>query len=65
MPVDVMCAFCGQGVETQGFDPCALIVVANWRAPSAHRQEKQFFAHADCLRTQMHPEVASEAELLT
>jgi hypothetical protein len=27
-----MCAFCGETVETVvGVDPCALIVVANWR----------------------------------
>jgi hypothetical protein len=44
MPVDVMCAFCGQGVETQGVDPCTLVVVANWRAASAQQREQQFFA---------------------
>ncbi|WP_091112318.1 hypothetical protein [Geodermatophilus dictyosporus] len=62
--VDVMCAFCGQGVETQGIDPCALVVVANWRAPNAQQQEQQFFAHAACLRFLMHPEVAAEAVVL-
>jgi hypothetical protein len=64
MPVDVMCAFCGQGVETLGVDPCALVVVANWRAPSAQQREQQFFTHAACLRSRMHPEVAAEAEVL-
>jgi hypothetical protein len=64
MPVDVMCAFCGQGVETQSVDPCALVVVANWRAPGDQQREQQFFAHADCLRSRMHPEVAAEADVL-
>jgi len=64
MPVDVMCAFCGQEAETQEADPCALIVVANWRAPSAEQREQQFFTHADCLRSRMHPEVAAEADVL-
>jgi len=64
MPVDVMCAICGQEVETLGVDPCALVVVANWRAPSGQQREQQFFAHAECPRSRMHPEVAAEAEVL-
>jgi hypothetical protein len=64
MSVDVMCAFCGQDVETLGVDPCALVVVANWRASSTQQREQQFLAHAECLRSRMHPEVAAEAEVL-
>lgn len=64
MPVEVMCAFCGQGVERRGVDPCALVVIANWGAPSAQQREQQFFAHADCLRSRLHPEVAAEDDVL-
>jgi len=64
MSVHVMCAFCGQGVETLGVDPCALVVVAIWRTSSTQQREQQFFTHAECLRSRMHPEVVAEAEVL-
>jgi hypothetical protein len=59
-----MRAFCGEGVEAQRVDPCALVVVANWRAPSAPQQKQHFFTHADFLPSRMHPEVAAEAVVL-
>jgi hypothetical protein len=51
----VMCAFCGDSVETAHPDPCALIVVTNWRGPDEGQQEQQFFAHAACMLTSLHP----------
>jgi hypothetical protein len=45
-------------------DPCALIVVSNWLGGEADQREQQFFAHADCLRTRMHPDVAAVADVL-
>jgi hypothetical protein len=60
----VMCAFCGDSVETAHPDPCALIVVTNWRGPDEGQQEQQFFAHAACMLTSLHPEVAAEAVVL-
>jgi hypothetical protein len=56
-----MCAFCGEGIETQGVDPCALIVVTKWRAAEEEQQEQQFSAHAECLRGRMHPDAAQVA----
>jgi len=59
-----MCAFCGDSVETVDPDPCALIVVTNWRGLDDAQQEQQFFAHAACMLTRLHPQVAAEAGLL-
>ncbi len=60
----VMCAFCGETVPTDGVDPCALVVVPNWRTPEDEQREQQFFTHAACLRTHLHPDVAVHAEVL-
>ena len=61
MSTEVMCAFCGEGVENDAVDPCALVVIAKWRAPEADQQSQQFFTHAQCLRTRMHPDAAAYA----
>jgi hypothetical protein len=58
---DVMCAFCGEGIEDDGVDPCALVVIAKWRVPEAEQQEQQSFTHAGCLRTRMHADAAGVA----
>jgi hypothetical protein len=60
----VMCAFCGEGVEETGLDPCGLIVIAGWAGPDEQQSEQQFFSHAGCLRTRMHPDVAVHAGVL-
>jgi hypothetical protein len=57
-----MCAFCGETVDTLvALDPCALIVVANWRGAEEAQREQQFFAHANCLLRLLHPDVADPA----
>jgi hypothetical protein len=60
----VMCAFCGEAVETTGVDPCALVVVAGWRGDEEAQREQQFFSHADCLRVRLHPDVSAHADVL-
>ena len=62
--IDVMCAICGQGVDDSEPDPCALIVVSRWRGPEAQQREQQFFAHAGCLSTVLHPDALGQAEVL-
>jgi hypothetical protein len=64
MPAPVMCAFCGEVAEGGPVDPCALIVVARWRTPGPDQREQQFFAHAECLRARLHPDVAPLARVL-
>jgi hypothetical protein len=51
-------------VPEAGLDPCALAVISRWRGPEEQRGEQQFFMHADCLRTRLHPDVAVLAEVL-
>jgi hypothetical protein len=36
-------------IAYEGFDPCAVILVANWGDKEQER-EQQFFAHAECFR---------------
>jgi hypothetical protein len=63
VPQSVTCAFCGEGAEGGPIDPCALIVVARWRAPGPDQGEQQFFTHAECLRARLHPDVAPLARV--
>jgi hypothetical protein len=45
----LQCWYCGEEIAYQGFDPCAVVLVANWDDESRQR-EQQFFAHAECFR---------------
>jgi len=60
----VVCAFCGETAEGGPVYPCAIIVVARWRTPGPDQREQQLFAHAECLRARLHPDVASLARVL-
>lgn len=64
MPVEYMCALCGQGIDDGDLDPCALIVVGKWRAPEREQREQQFFTHAQCLLEVLHPEAQGVAGVL-
>ena len=43
------CWYCEKTIQYVGFDPCAVILVANW-ADEGQKREQQFFAHAECFR---------------
>jgi hypothetical protein len=43
------CWYCTESIEETGFDPCAVIIVANW-IDEENQREQQFFAHAECFR---------------
>jgi hypothetical protein len=45
----VQCWYCEEQIEYEGFDPCAVVIVANWASDEKPR-EQQFFAHAACFR---------------
>lgn len=45
----LQCWYCQSEIEYQGFDPCAVVLIANW-ADEGRQREQQFFAHADCFR---------------
>lgn len=60
-PLDLMCAFCGTGIVDAGVDPCALVVIAKWRAPEDEQREQQFFTHAECIRARLHQDAANVA----
>lgn len=45
----LQCWYCEEEIEHTGFDPCAVIFVANW-AQEGKEREQQFFAHAACFR---------------
>ena len=45
----LQCWYCEEEIEYQGFDPCAVVFIANWGC-EGHEREQQFFAHAECFR---------------
>jgi len=45
----LQCWYCGEQIAYEGFDPCAVILVASW-GDKENEREQQFFAHADCFR---------------
>ncbi|MFS0704416.1 hypothetical protein AB6N23_07835 [Cellulomonas sp. 179-A 9B4 NHS] len=59
-----MCAFCGDGVERGGLDPCAVVVISRSAAPRARQREQQLAAHAACLARVLHPDVRDVVEVL-
>ncbi|MGY5885754.1 hypothetical protein [Modestobacter lacusdianchii] len=64
MPLEVVCAFCGETARGSEVDPCALVVVARWQEEAEQQREQQFFTHAKCLRARLHPDVAAHARVL-
>ena len=38
--------------------------MARWHAPEPEQREQQFFAHAECIRARLHPDVAPLARVL-
>jgi hypothetical protein len=65
------CCFCKEGMPAIGssshrLDPCALIIVGNWIAPSEQQLSQQYFRHLECFKAQIgekHPLYIEEMEL--
>jgi len=56
--ISFACCFCGEGIETdpdvsRGLDPCAVLVIANWREPEPRQLAQQFFCHLHCFKGKM------------
>ena len=45
-----MCFFCREGIEQQGDDPCAIVLVTSWTKPRKQQKEQQFWCHVECFR---------------
>jgi hypothetical protein len=61
------CCFCGGGIEESGIgaarlDPCAVVLIANWKKPESEQGLQQFFCHLDCFKKTMWPNVPVEVE---
>jgi hypothetical protein len=53
--LEYQCRFCGQGVgqdpaKAHVFDPCAVILIANWSKGEKEQKEQQLFFHFECFR---------------
>lgn len=57
------CCFCGEGIAETSTDPCAVILVANWRSPQSEQAEQQYFCHLACFKKTC-PDVPVEVEEL-
>jgi hypothetical protein len=49
------CCFCAAGIESGGFDIGMLLYTTNWDKSESEQHVQQFFCHANCLRTALHP----------
>jgi hypothetical protein len=58
------CCFCGKTISESAVDPCAIVLVGNWRSPPQQQAEQQFFCHVACFKQAMWPNVPVEIERL-
>jgi len=55
MDLEFQCCLCGKAIaghESGGhdLDPCAVLVIGNWRQSSEHHVERQYFCHIECFK---------------
>jgi hypothetical protein len=53
--LEYQCCFCGEGIgddttKVHSFDPCAVLLIANWSKDEDKQKEQQFFCHFECFR---------------
>jgi hypothetical protein len=65
--ISYACCFCGESIDTdskvsRGLDPCAVVVVANWRGPESQQLSQQFFCHLQCFKGKMNDETFMDIE---
>jgi hypothetical protein len=58
LDLKVQCCFCGEGIgdgapSSPLLDPCAVLLVGNWRAAESEQLSQQFFCHLACFRGKM------------
>jgi len=59
---EYQCCFCGEGIgqdpaKAHAFDPCAVVLVADWLKGEGKQREQQFFCHFECFRKATRPHV--------
>ena len=52
------CCYCGAEIEEgesrrHPLDPCAVVLIGNWKAADPEQLSQQFFCHMDCFRSRL------------
>jgi hypothetical protein len=53
MEFEFQCCFCGKAIEESpetSLDPCAIVVIGNWKRSSEEQVEQQYFCHLQCFK---------------
>jgi hypothetical protein len=63
------CCFCGEGIgdsleRFHRLDPCAVVLIGNWRQPESEQAEQQFFCHLACFKKAVEAHAPVEIEKL-
>lgn len=55
-----LCGLCGEGIDRDDPNPCAMIIVSNWSGPESEQVGQQFWCHEECFARVLHERVRGE-----
>ncbi len=58
MSVEYQCCFCGQSIESVGFDVGGLLYTTNVDGSEDRHHSQQLWCHTECLKQRLHPSVS-------
>jgi hypothetical protein len=69
MGFEVQCCFCGEAIAQyddggHNLDPCALVMIGNWKKPSNEQVEQQYFCHLQCFKVAVERHAPVDLELM-
>ena len=67
--IECQCCFCGEGIEESAagasrLDPCAVVLVVNWKKSEEEQASQQFFCHLACFKKSVGRNAPVDVELL-
>lgn len=54
MILEYQCCFCGQSIESVGFDVGSLLYTTNFDGPDDRHHSQQLWCHTNCLKQRLH-----------
>ena len=67
MEFELQCCFCGDAITESSdnmLDPCALVVIGNWKRTAQEQVEQQYFCHLECFKRQVESHAPVDLEEL-
>lgn len=53
----LLCCFCNEGVRSNQYDPCDLLIATNWDKPKNRQHDQSFWCHLECFRKALHKDI--------